>query len=247
MWQLFKAPQGMLISCTIGICVTRIFFFRDGFKTGIMAIKILIAEDQRLLRQCFSEALDSDPGITVVATAADGQEALIEAERHRPDMILMDLVMPNLDGAKAAKLIRERYADTRILILSLHEEPKMVASAMAAGVDGFISKDVDLDELVKIIKSISAGVEIHSPFLIDQRSKEGSDIASLDLTPREVEALKLLVRGFSNSEIASKLCVSEQTIKKEFVAIFERLGVKNRTQAAVKSVQLGLLDTPLSS
>lgn len=212
-----------------------------------MKIRILIAEDQRLLRQCFSEALDGDDEINVVATAADGQEALIEAERHRPDMILMDLVMPNLDGAKAAKLIRERFPETRVLMLSLHDEPKMVASAMSAGVDGFISKDVDLDELVKIIKSVSKGVEIHSPFLIDQRARASSDLAAYDLTQREIEALKLLVRGFSNAEIAHKLCVSEQTIKKEFVEIFERLGVKNRTQAAVKSVQLGLLDTPLSA
>lgn len=212
-----------------------------------MPIRILIAEDQRLLRQCFSEALDSDAEISVVATAADGQEALIEAERHHPDMVLMDLVMPNLDGAKAARLIRERFPETRVLMLSLHDEPKMVASAMAAGVDGFISKDVDLDELVKIIKSVSKGIEIHSPFLVDQRAKASGDLAAYDLTQREIEALKLLVRGFSNSEIAHKLCVSEQTIKKEFVEIFERLGVKNRTQAAVKSVQLGLLDLPLSS
>ena len=211
-----------------------------------MSIKILIAEDQRLLRQCFSEALTADPSIEVVATAADGQEALLKAEAHRPDIILMDLVMPNLDGAKAAKHIRERGGKEKILMLSLHDDPKMVASAMAAGVDGFISKDVDLDELVRIIKAVHDKVEIHSPFMIDQRSTPVKDIASYDLSTREVEALKLLVRGYSNSEIAHKLCVSEQTIKKEFVMIFERLGVKNRTQAAVKCVQLGLLDTPLS-
>lgn len=209
--------------------------------------RIIIAEDQRLLRQCFSEALEADPALLVVATAADGQEALILAEEHRPDLILMDLVMPNLDGVKAAKLIRQRVGDVKILMLSLHDDEKLVTGAMNAGVVGFISKDVDLGELVKIIKAIHLGQEINSPFLIDRRVKGADTLASYDLTQREVESLKLLVRGYSNSEIAHKLCVSEQTIKKEFVAVFERLGVKNRTQAAVKSVQLGLLDAPLQT
>jgi len=211
-----------------------------------MPIRILIADDQRLLRQCFSEALVADPELLVVATAADGQEALLLAERHHPQVILMDLVMPNLDGAKSAKLIRERVDGVKILMLSLHDDPKMVASAMTAGVEGFISKDVDLEELVRIIKAVHHGVEIHSPFMVDQRSTKAKDINSYDLTAREVEALKLLVRGYSNQEIAHKLFVSEQTIKKEFVNIFDRLGVRNRTQAAVKSVQLGLLDVPLT-
>lgn len=212
-----------------------------------MKIRILIAEDQRLLRQCFSEALAAAPDIEVVGLAADGREALIEAERVKPEIILMDLAMPNLDGAKAAKLIRERGGDVKILMLSLHDDPKIVAGAMSAGVEGFISKDVDLEELVTIIRAVHQGREIHSPFMIDQRAPANSDIQGYGLSEREIEALKLLVRGFSNSEIAGKLCVSEQTIKKEFVEIFDRLGVKNRTQAAVKSVQLGLLDTPLSA
>lgn len=204
-----------------------------------MTIRILIAEDQRLLRQCFSEALDADPELEVVATAADGQEALIQAETHKPDIILMDQVMPNLDGVKASRLIRERVDNGKILMLTLHDEPKLVSDAFKAGVEGFVSKDVDLGELVKIIKAVHRGEDIRSPFLIDRAAP---DIASYGLSSREMESLKLLARGYSNSEIAYKLCVSEQTVKKEFVAIFDRLGVKNRTQAAVKSVQLGLLD-----
>ena len=213
-----------------------------------MPIKILIAEDQRLLRQCFSEALEADPEIEVVATASDGQEALVAAQIHRPDIVLMDQVMPNLDGVKASRLIRERIGNSiKILMLTLHDEPKLVSEAFKAGVDGFLSKDVDLGELVQIIKAVNAGREIRSPFLIYPGKGGDNDISAYELTPREIESLKLLVRGYSNSEIAYKLCVSEQTVKKEFVAVFERLGVKNRTQAAVKSVQLGLLETPLSN
>jgi DNA-binding NarL/FixJ family response regulator len=206
-----------------------------------MTIRILIAEDQRLLRQCFCEALGAEPDIEVIATAADGNEALLLVERHQPDMVLMDLAMPNLDGAKAAKLIRQRFPDTKILMLSLHDEPAKVTSAMKAGVAGFVSKDVDFGELVRIIRAVRDGKEIRSPFLADQRLAQDSDISKYDLTDREVQALRLLVQGYNNSEIAEMLCVSEQTIKKEFVTIFERLGVRNRTQAAVKGVQLGLL------
>jgi DNA-binding NarL/FixJ family response regulator len=211
-----------------------------------MSIKILIAEDQRLLRQCFSEAIDADPEMKIVATAVDGQEAVMLATTHTPDIILMDLNMPNLDGAKATKIIKERLPEIKVLMLSLHDEPTKVAQAMKSGVDGFISKDVDLDELTRIIKAIWKGEEINSPFLVNQKTDASNDIKSYGLSDREIKALKLLVRGESNSEIAEKLCLSEHTIKKEFVSIFELLGVKNRTQAAVKSVQLGLLADTLS-
>jgi DNA-binding NarL/FixJ family response regulator len=212
-----------------------------------MSIKILIAEDQRLLRQCFSEAIDTDPEMEIVATAVDGQEAVMLATTHTPDIILMDLNMPNLDGAKATKIIKERLPEIKVLMLSLHDEPTKVAQAMKSGVDGFISKDVDLDELTRIIKAIWKGEDINSPFLVNQQTDSSNDIKSYGLSDREIEALKLLVRGESNSEIAEKLCLSEHTIKKEFVNIFDLLGVKNRTQAAVKSVQLGLLADTLSN
>lgn len=207
-----------------------------------MAIRTIIVDDQRLLRQCFQEALDQAPEIEVVATAADGQEALLLIEKHKPDIVLMDLAMPNLDGVGAAKLISGRVENTKILMLSHHDDANRVGTAMKAGVAGFISKDVDLEELVRIIKAVHAAESISSPFLADQRIASGGDLSRYHLTPREVQALKLLVLGHNNSEIAETLCVSEQTVKKEFVTIFERLGVRNRTQAAVKGVQLGLLD-----
>jgi len=208
-----------------------------------MPIRVLIAEDQRLLRQCFEEVLGLDEDIEVVATAADGTEAVVLAEKHRPDLVLMDLAMPRLDGIRATTLIRKRVPHTRVLILSLHDAPGKVDQAVKAGVAGYVLKDVDLEELVRIIKAVHRNEEIHSPFLADQKLLQAQDRQRYGLTLRELQVLRLLARGDNNAEIAERLCVSEQTVKKELVSLFEKLGVKNRTQAAVKAVKLGLVDT----
>lgn len=208
-----------------------------------MPIRVLIAEDQRLLRQCFEEVLGLDEDIEVVATASDGTEAVVLAEKHQPDIVLMDLAMPRLDGIRATRLIRERVPRTQVLILSLHDAPTKVDQAIKAGAAGYVLKDVDLDELVRILKAVYRGDEIHSPFLADQKLSQAQDPARYGLTERELQVLRYLARGDNNAEIAEKLCVSEQTVKKELVSLFEKLGVKNRTQAAVKAVQLGFAES----
>ncbi|MBE0618421.1 MAG: response regulator transcription factor [Proteobacteria bacterium] len=205
-------------------------------------IRVLIAEDQRLLRQCFQEVLDLDAEIEVVGAASDGLEAVVLAEKHRPDVVLMDLAMPNLDGVSATGLIHERLPSAKVLMLSLHDAPTQVDKAMKAGISGYVLKDVDLEELVRIIKAVYRGQEIHSPFLADQKLHAAQDRRRYGLSSRELQVLRLLVQGLNNAEIAEDLCVSEQTVKKELVSLFEKLGVKNRTQAAVKGVQLGLAE-----
>jgi DNA-binding NarL/FixJ family response regulator len=207
-----------------------------------MKIRVLIAEDQRLLRQCFQEVLDLDDEIEVVGAAADGEEAVVLAEKNRPDVVLMDIAMPRLDGVSATALIHERVPDARVLILSLHDTPSQVDKAMKAGIAGYVLKSVDLEELVRIIKATHRGESIHSPFLADQKLTESQDLERYGLTFRENQVLKLLVHGDNNASIAKTLCVSEQTIKKELVSLFEKLDVKNRTQAAVKGVQVGLVE-----
>jgi DNA-binding NarL/FixJ family response regulator len=211
-----------------------------------MKIRVLIAEDQRLLRQCFQEVLDLDDEIDVVGAAADGEEAVVLAEKHKPDVVLMDVAMPHLDGVSATALIHERVPAAKVLILSLHDTPTHVGKAMKAGIAGYVLKSVDLEELVRIIKAVHRGEQIHSPFLADQKLTESQDLKRYGLTFRELQVLKLLVRGDHNAAIATALCVSEQTIKKELVSLFEKLDVKNRTQAAVKGVQIGLVD-PVST
>jgi len=208
-----------------------------------MPIRVLIAEDQRLLRQCFEEVLALDDSLMVVATASDGTEAVVLTQKHRPDIVLMDLAMPRLDGIRATRLIRERVPHTKVLILSLHDAPTKVDQAIKAGACGYVLKDVDLDELVRILKAVYHGDPIHSPFLADQKLSQAQDPARYGLTARELKVLRFLARGDNNAEIAEKLCVSEQTVKKELVSLFEKLGVKNRTQAAVKAVQLGFVES----
>jgi DNA-binding NarL/FixJ family response regulator len=207
-----------------------------------MKIRVLIAEDQRLLRQCFQEVLDLDDEIEVVGAAADGEEAVVLAEKNRPDVVLMDIAMPRLDGVSATALIHERVPAAKVLILSLHDTPSQVGKAMKAGIAGYVLKSVDLEELVRIIKATHRGESIHSPFLADQKLIESQDLKRYGLTFRENQVLKLLVQGDNNASIARTLCVSEQTIKKELVSLFEKLDVKNRTQAAVKGVQVGLVE-----
>jgi len=147
-----------------------------------------------------------------------------------------------MDGIEAARLIRGRLPGVKILMLSLHREPDRVRQAMSAGVVGFVSKDVALDELVRIISAAHAGEKISSPFLLNLKLAREEGIETYGLSEREMKSLRLLTEGKSNAEIADLLCVSEQTVKKELGAVFERLGVKNRTQAAVKGVRMGLLD-----
>lgn len=212
--------------------------------TQTKCIRVLIAEDQRLLRQCFQEVLDLDGEIEVVGAAADGLEAVVLAEKCQPHVILMDLAMPHLDGISATGLIHERLPGTKVLMLSLHDTPTQVGKAVKAGIAGYILKDVDLAELVRIIKAVHRGEEIHSPFLADQKLLAATDRGRYGLSSRELRVLKLLVKGLNNAEIAEDLCVSEQTVKKELVSLFEKLAVKNRTQAAVKGVQIGLADPP---
>ncbi|GAB4272305.1 MAG: response regulator transcription factor [Deferrisomatales bacterium] len=207
-----------------------------------MAVRVIIAEDQRLLRQCFQEVLELDDEIEVVGTAADGQEAVVLAEKLQPDIVLMDVAMPHLDGVSATALIHERAPRAKVLILSLHDTPTQVGKAMKAGIAGYILKNVDMEELVRIIKAVHRGERIHSPFLADQQLAEETNLSRYGLTLREIQVLKLLVGGENNAEIAARLCVSEQTVKKELVSLFDKLGVRNRTQAAVKGVQLGLVD-----
>lgn len=210
-----------------------------------MPIRILIADDQRLFRQGLRILLEQEDDLEVVGEASDGQDAFTLAEETKPDIILMDVEMPKLDGIQAVRLILERYPRIRVLMLSVYNEDERVIAAVRAGASGYILKDADHKEFIKIIRSTFAGERITSPFLanlptgllpahdafrideaIEMKIKEG-----FSLTEREKEVLGLLLKGKSNKEISTLTYVSTETVKSHLQNIYRKLGVKSRLEA----------------
>lgn len=210
-----------------------------------MPIKVLIADDQRLFRQGLRILLEQEEDLKVVGEAADGQDAFTLAQETSPDIVLMDVEMPKLDGINAVRLILERYPHIRILMLSVYNEDERVIAAIRAGAAGYILKDADHKEFIKIIRSTFAGERITSPFLanLTPRILSSHDTSQLDeeieikiregfsLTEREKEMLGLLLKGKSNKEISSLTYVSTDTVKTHLQNIYRKLGVKSRLEA----------------
>lgn len=210
-----------------------------------MPIKVLIADDQRLFRQGLRSLLEQEKDIEVVGEAADGQEAFTLVQETNPDIILMDVEMPKLDGIHASRMIIERYPSAKILMLSVHNEDERVIAAIRSGAGGYILKDADHKEFVKIIRSAFAGESITSPFLANLTSRillKFHDPSKMDeeierkieerssLTVREKEILGMLLKGKSNKEISDLLCVSIETVKSHLQNIYRKLGVKSRME-----------------
>ena len=211
-----------------------------------MAIRLLIAEAQRLVRQSLRLLLECEEDFTVVAEAADGREAFELALEHKPDIVLMDVDMPNLDEVAATKMIRGRLPDTKVLMLALYEEDKRIVGAMQAGAFGYILKDTDQTEFLRIIRAAYRGEHVSSPFMPDflargpvaMMSARGSERALLaTLTDREREILACAAAGRSNKEIADQLCVSLDTVKTHLHHIYRKLGVNGRVEAVLAYLQ----------
>ena len=215
----------------------------------MMHIRILIADDQRLFRQSLKYLIEQEKEIKVVGEAANGQDACTLAQELNPDIVLMDVDMPKLDGIDAARLILERKPKTKILMLSVHDDDERIISAMRNGALGYILKDADHREFVHIIKNTHKGEDIISPFLANRTPKimarinrtheekmnnkfnHASKIS--DLTDREIQIVKLLANGKSNKEIADSMFVAIETVKSHLQTIYKKLEVKGRTEAAV--------------
>lgn len=208
-------------------------------------IKILIVDDQRLFRQGLRSLLEQEEDMAVVGEAADGQEAFTSVQETSPDVILMDVEMPKLDGIQASRMILERYPKTHILMLSVHNEDERVISAIRSGAEGYILKDADHKEFVKIIRSTFTGESIASPFLANltprillklrDPSKMDAEIENKieerpSLTAREKEILAMLLKGKSNKDISDLMFVSTETVKTHLQNIYRKLGVKSRME-----------------
>lgn len=212
-------------------------------------IRVLICDDQDLVREGLCTILKAAPGIEVAATAKDGAEAVAQVERCRPDVVLMDLKMPGVNGLQATREIHARFPSVRVLVLTTYDADEWVYDAIRSGAAGYLLKDTPSEQLVEAILGTAAGKthvdpavagKLFSHVVMPRRAPEPSIAASL--SAREREILALLARGLSNADIAKTLFLSEGTVRNHMTSIFEKLGVADRTQAAVLALRHGLVD-----
>jgi DNA-binding NarL/FixJ family response regulator len=214
-----------------------------------VSTRILIADDQSLVRAGFRLILESQSDFEVVGEAADGVEAVAAIRRLQPDVVLMDVRMPRLDGIEATRLALEDGAACRVVVLTTFDLDEYVYNALRVGASGFLLKDVTPDQLIAAVRLVQAGDALLAPSitrrLIERyaaRRATGSLRKQIEsLTEREAEVLRQMARGLGNQEIAEKLFVSEATVKTHVAHILDKLGVENRVQAVVAAYESGLV------
>jgi DNA-binding NarL/FixJ family response regulator len=210
-------------------------------------IRVGIADDQALVRSGFRMILDARPDIEVVGEAGDGNEAVELVTEQQPDVLLLDIRMPNMDGIEATRRIVSLGSSTRILILTTFDLDEYVHDAIRGGASGFLLKDVRPNELVDAIRVLASGNALLAPTALTQLLKHFETRPAappqLDaLTERETEILRLLARGQSNAEIASTLVLSEATVKTHVSSVLRKLGVRDRVQAVIAAYDAGLVE-----
>lgn len=208
-------------------------------------IRVLIADDHVIMRKGIRALMATVPDIEVVGEARDGVEALLQAQRLKPDVILMDLVMPEVDGIEAIRRIREARPETRILVLTSFSSDDKVFAALKAGAIGYHLKESDPAELERAIRQVYRGESALHPAiarkLLRELSSPGGLPPSADpLTDREVQVLRLVARGYSNAQIAEKLVISEVTVRTHMSHILAKLHLASRTQAALWALRQGI-------
>ena len=207
-----------------------------------MTIRILIADDHSMVRQGLRMFLGLDPELEVVGEAEDGAEALRLARQLRPDVVLMDLLMPVMDGITATAAIRQELPDTEVLALTSVLEDASVVGAVRAGAIGYLLKDTQADALCQAIKSAAAGqVQLTPKAAARLMQAVSAPESPVDLTERETEVLRLMAHGQSNKQIARSLHISEKTVKTHVSNILSKLGVQSRTQATLYAIRIGLV------
>ena len=212
-------------------------------------IRVLVADDQAVVREGLLTLLGVTPGIEPVAGAADGEEAVVLAARHRPHVVLMDLRMPRLDGVEATRRIRAAQPETEIVVLTTHADDQSILGALQAGARGYLTKDAGIAEISRAIHAAAAHQALLDP-AVHSRLLAAATAATIapapaaelpdELTPREAEVLRLIARGLSNAEIAGALFVSEATVKSHINHLFAKIGARNRAQAVHYAYTQGL-------
>jgi DNA-binding NarL/FixJ family response regulator len=204
---------------------------------GIRAT-VLVVDDHALLRRGVANIINQEPDLRVVAEAGNGVEAVAAYERHHPDVTLLDLRMPVMEGVEAVRQIRERDPRARVIVLTTYDTDDEIARALKAGAKAYVLKDIAADELIGCIRDVLAGKTHIAPAAA---AKLAEGITRVQLTPRELATLRLMADGKTNKEIASKLAISERTVKTHLGHLFEKLGVTSRTEAVKVATRRGLV------
>jgi DNA-binding NarL/FixJ family response regulator len=212
-------------------------------------IRVLLADDQELVRSGFRLILELADGIDVVGEAADGREAVRLAKELQPDVVLMDVRMPEIDGIEATRRLRQAGVDARVLVLTTFDLDEYVYGAMRAGASGFLLKDAPREQLVTAVRTIGRGEALLAPAVtkrlierfVDRPAPVEAVPALAELSSRELEVLRLIARGLSNAEIAGELTIGEATVKTHVARVLRKLDLRDRVQAVVLAYETGVV------
>lgn len=213
-------------------------------------IKVLIADDVQILRQGLKAVLEQDRGIQVVTLAENGKEAYEKCAAYQPDVVLMDMRMPDYDGAYGIRSIKDRHPHIKVLVLTTFDDEETIDKAVSSGADGYILKEMSDEKVIASVKSVYAGISVFGSGVYQtmrSRLEEGKPSAGfspqkpeLDFTSREQEVIKLVAQGYDNKEIAAQLFLAEGTVRNQISKLLEKVELKDRTQLAVYAVKHGL-------
>jgi two-component system response regulator DegU len=211
-----------------------------------LSIRLMLADDHRMLREGLRRSM-IDQGFDVVGEARDGEEAVRLAEELHPEVILMDVTMPEIDGVEATRQIRASHPDIKIVMLTMHADQDVLTSAIRAGASGYLVKDCSTEEIASAVRMAASGETALSPQLaasmldevrrLDRPSSDGERV----VTRREEEVLQLIADGCSTPEVAEKLYISQKTVKNHLASIYQKLDARDRTQAVLRAVRMGIV------
>ena len=207
-------------------------------------IKVIIADDVQILRSGLKAVISSDNDIKVVGEASDGKEAYEMSIRLQPDVVLMDMRMPEHDGGYGTRKIKDTLPNVKVLVLTTFDDKETVDRAISSGADGYLLKEMDNDKIINSIKAVAGGINVFCDNIFRSIKKDvivQQDAKNYDLTEREIEFLRLICDGFDNKEIASKLFLAEGTVRNGISRLLEKLKLKDRTQLAVFAIKNNII------